>query len=181
MTDDRTPRRPGRTRLRLAAVGGGVLMTVVYFVLPMEELGPDRPAVSWTLFTLTLMSIALLLFLEVRDVLTDRPGTRPGVALPLLMCLSVLVFSGAYHALARDPGEFIGLTTRVDALYFTITTLATVGYGDITPKGQSARLVTILQILYTFVFLTAAATALSRWLRVRMTARGQEGKGGGAG
>jgi voltage-gated potassium channel Kch len=91
------------------------------------------------------------------------------------MCLSVLVFAGAYHALGREPGQFDGLTTRIDALYFTIVTLATVGYGDITPKGQSARLVAILQILYTFVFLTAAATALSRWLRTRLTDHARPG------
>jgi voltage-gated potassium channel Kch len=150
-------------------------MTAAYFLLPLEELGPDRPGVSWTLFTLALLSIALLLLFQVRDVLTERPGTRPGVAIPLLMCLSVLVFAGAYHALGREPGQFDGLTTRIDALYFTIVTLATVGYGDITPKGQSARLVAILQILYTFVFLTAAATALSRWLRTRLTDHARPG------
>jgi hypothetical protein len=118
---------------------------------------------------------------QVRDVLTERPGTRPGIAIPLLMCLSVLVFSGAYHALAKDTGEFTGLDTRIDALYFTIVTLATVGYGDITPRGQSARLVTVLQILYSFVFLTAAATALSSWLRGRLTdrRRADEGEEGG--
>ncbi|WP_435877768.1 potassium channel family protein [Streptomyces kurssanovii] len=177
MADDRAAGRPGRGRLRLAALCGGVLMTVAYFLLPLEELGPERPAVSWTLFTLALVSIALLLLFQVRDVLTERPGTRPGVAIPLLMCLSVLVFSGAYHTLAKEPGEFTGLNTRLDALYFTVVTLATVGYGDIHPRGQSARLVTVLQILYTFVFLTAAATALSRWLHARLTYRAQEAGG----
>lgn len=177
--DDRGPRRPGGTPLRLAAVGAGVLMTAAYFLLPLEELGPDRPVVSWTLFTLALVSIALLLLFEIRDVLTDRPGTRPGVAIPLLMCLSMLVFSGAYHTLSREPGQFNGLNTRTDALYFTIVTLATLGYGDITPRGQSSRLVVVLQILYTFVFLTAAATALSRWLRVRVSDHVREGKGDG--
>ncbi|MFJ3106063.1 potassium channel family protein [Streptomyces sp. NPDC086835] len=173
MADDGAARRPGRAGLRLAALCVGGLMTVAYFLLPLEELGPDRPAVSWTLFALALVSIALLLLFQVRDVLTQRPGTRPGVAIPLLMCLSVLVFSGAYHTLARESGEFTGLSTRIDALYFTVVTLATVGYGDIHPRGQSARMVTVLQILYTFVFLTAAATALSRWLRTRLTYRGQ--------
>ncbi|BFO22863.1 hypothetical protein SHKM778_92510 [Streptomyces sp. KM77-8] len=49
-----------------------------------------------------------------------------------------------------------------------MVTLATVGYGDITPRGQSARLVTILQILYSFIFLTAAATALTNHLRTEL-------------
>src|SRR5690606_6770472 len=83
----------------------------------------------------------------------------------LLMCLSVLTFAATYQRLAEHPGEMAGgLATRLDGIYFTLVTLATIGYGDIAPRGQSARLVAILQILYTFIFLTAAATALSRHL-----------------
>ncbi|MYR42655.1 potassium channel family protein, partial [Streptomyces sp. SID5910] len=55
-----------------------------------------------------------------------------------------------------------------DSMYFTVVTLATVGYGDITPQGQTARIVAILQILYSFVFLTAAGTALGQQLRSRV-------------
>ncbi|MFC5632216.1 potassium channel family protein [Streptomyces bullii] len=140
-------------------------MTIGYFVLPLDRLGPRRPALSWTLFGLALVLVAALLLRQVRHVLLDRPDTRPGLVIPVLMCLSVLVFSAAYQALAQHPGEFRGLTTRLDALYFTLVTLATIGYGDITPHGQTARLITVLQILYSFVFLTAAATALSRHVR----------------
>ncbi|MDI3406025.1 potassium channel family protein [Streptomyces cavernicola] len=140
-------------------------MTAAYFLLPLDLLGPRRPVLSWTLLVLALGVIALLLLRQTGDVLTDRPGTRPGFAIPLLMCASVLVFAGAYYVLASEPGGFDGLRTRVDALYFTLVTLATIGYGDITATGQSARVLTILQILYTFVFLTAAATAFSRRVR----------------
>ena len=180
-------RTPGGGSMRLRLVGGclAVLMTVAYFLLPLEELGPHRPVISWTLFTLALALVALLLVIQMRDAITDRPGTRPGIAIPLLMCLSLLVFSGGYHALARDPGQFAGLRTRLDALYFTVITVSTVGYGDVTPRGQTARTVTIIQILYNFVFLTAAATVLSRSLRERLASgRGRDGgagQGGGDG
>nr|WP_240107344.1 potassium channel family protein [Streptomyces sp. MUM 203J] len=136
-----------------------------YFRLPLDRLGPDRPTLSWTVFITLLAGLALLLLRQIRAVLLDRRDARPGLVIPFLMSLSVLVFSGGYHALARAPGEFVGLETRLDALYFTVVTLATVGYGDITPQGQTARLVTIVQILYSFVFLTAGATAFSRRVR----------------
>lgn len=158
-------------RLWLAQSGGVAVMVTAYFLLPLDHLGPRRPVLSWILFVLALALIALLLLRQVVHVLLNRPGVRPGLAISLLMCLCILVFATAYQALAQHPGELVGLTTRLDALYFTAVTLATIGYGDITPHGQAARLVTILQVLYTFVFLTAAATALTSHLRSALRRR----------
>ncbi|OXS35737.1 potassium channel family protein [Streptomyces sp. XY006] len=158
-------------RLRIAAGALLVAVGAAYFLLPLEGLGADRPWLGWPLFVLCLAVVATLLLRQVRDVVLEKPHTRSGLMITLLMCLAVLVFSSGYYALAQQPGQFTGLRTRVDALYFTVVTLATVGYGDITPKGQEARLVTAVQILYTFVFLTAAATALTRRLHTVVAER----------
>ncbi|MGW5618650.1 potassium channel family protein [Streptomyces sp. NPDC003877] len=170
------PGRPGRVpaSARVLRALPGVLVVAVataYFLLPLEGLGADRPWLGWPLFGLCLGIVAALLLRQVGDVVRERPHTRPGLMIGLLMCLAVLVFSAGYYALAQQPGQFTGLRTRVDALYFTVVTLATVGYGDITPSGQEARLVAVGQILYTFVFLTAAATALTRRLHTVVAER----------
>ncbi|MEU2895351.1 potassium channel family protein [Streptomyces sp. NPDC001273] len=149
----------------MAQVAGVTVLVAAYFLLPLDRLGPQRPALSWVLFGVALALIALLLLRQVVRVLLSVPGVRPGLVIPPLMCLSILVFATAYLALARNPGELDGISTRLDALYFTLVTLATIGYGDITPRGQEARLVAVLQIVYSFVFLTAAATSLTRYLR----------------
>ncbi|MDK1344346.1 potassium channel family protein [Streptomyces sp. 378] len=167
------PQRPARRHepesgaaaVRRLRIGAGALLLAVgtaYFLLPLEGLGADRPWLGGSLFVLCLTLVATLLLRHVRDIVLERPQARSGIMISLLMCLAVLVFSSGYYALAQQPGQFTGLRTRVDALYFTVVTLATVGYGDITPRGQEARLVAVVQIVYTFVFLTAAATALSR-------------------
>lgn len=156
-------RDPARTWALLAPAPA--VLVAGYFLLPPGVLGPQRPVLSWTVFLVALALIAVLLLKHIRDVLLDRPHTHPVTALVLLMCLTVVVFATAYLSLSRHPGEFHGLHTHLDALYFTFVTLATVGYGDITPHGQSARLAALLQIVYTLVFLTAGATAITRHLR----------------
>lgn len=175
---DRTGRRIRRTaqprtgwqaaRPWIVRAGIAAAVVLAYFLLPLDHLGPQRPVLSWVLFALLLTVVAVLLLRQIRHVFLDRPDTRPGVVISLLIVLSVHVFSATYYALAKQPGQFSGLHTRLDALYFTVVTLATVGYGDITPRGQAARLVTVLQITYSFVFLTAAATALTTRMRDRV-------------
>ncbi|MEV6108982.1 potassium channel family protein [Streptomyces sp. NPDC051940] len=147
------------------------VLAAVYFFLPLHWFGPERPVLSWGAFAMVLALIAVLLLKEIRDVLVDRRDTRPAVVIPLLMAATVLTFAASYVELARHKGEFEGLNTRVDAIYFTVVTLATVGYGDIVPRGQAGKLVVLLQILYTFVFLTAGATALTQRVRRRVGER----------
>lgn len=145
--------------------GSTAVMITTYFLLPLEVFGSHRPVLSWLVLIAGLALIAAVLLTQIQYVLTFRGGTRPVWITAGLMCLTVLLFSSAYYVLAQRQGEFAGLRTRVDALYFTLITLATVGYGDISPSGQTARLLTILQLLYSFVFLTAGATALTRHVR----------------
>lgn len=163
--------RPWLVRTGIAAA-----VVVAYFLLPLDQLGPQRPVLSWALFAVLLTAVAVALLRQIRHVLLNRPDTRPGVVISLLIVLSVHVFSAGYYALAKQPGEFNGLHTKIDALYFTVVTLATVGYGDITPRGQAARVVAVLQITYSFVFLTAAATALTTRMRDRVVRRPERGR-----
>jgi voltage-gated potassium channel len=43
--------------------------------------------------------------------------------------------------------------TRMDALYFTITVFATVGFGDITPTAQTSRLLVTVQMVLDLVLI----------------------------
>lgn len=156
------------------------LLVAGYFLLPIDAFGSERPEVSWTVFVVILALIAVLLLKQMRDVLLDRTGVHPGFVIPILVSLTVLVFATAYYTLAQEPGEVDGLRTRLDALYFTVVTLATVGYGDIHPSGQTARLLAIVQIVYNLVFLTAAATTLSHRFQRHIGRRQDRRDHGGA-
>ncbi|GAA1260081.1 hypothetical protein GCM10009665_57600 [Kitasatospora nipponensis] len=164
------PSRPPRW-LRVLLVLAPALLLVIYFTIPMGAFGPDHPQLSWTVFGIALAVLALLLVVQIRTIVLSLGRGMPAVAILVLFSLALVLFAAAYLALARSPSEFDGLHTRIDALYFTVVTMSTVGYGDIVPTGQSARVVVMVQILYTFVFLTAGATALGQQLRGRLGRR----------
>ena len=53
-----------------------------------------------------------------------------------------------------DPANFSApMLTRTDALYFTITIFATVGFGDISATSQSARLLVSAQMILDLLVL----------------------------
>nr|WP_246391165.1 potassium channel family protein [Nocardioides soli] len=80
------------------------------------------------------------------------------------MVIAVLAFALAFYRLATSyPGEIVGLETRLDSLYFTMTTLLTVGYGDIHAQGQVARgLVLVAMVFNVLVIATAVSTVTAR-------------------
>jgi hypothetical protein len=52
---------------------------------------------------------------------------------------------------AISASNFSEPMTRTDALYFTVTVFATVGFGDITAKTEAARLVVTGQMIVDLV------------------------------
>ncbi|MBP0452134.1 two pore domain potassium channel family protein [Kitasatospora sp. RG8] len=172
MSDDQPP--PPRDRIDLRAwcllLGSFTVLMIAYFTLPLRYFGEHRPLVSWLVFAAVMIGMTWILMARMIDILVGT-GRHPGVWIIFLICLVLTVFAGTYYVLGAQPDEFVGLNTRLDSLYFTVVTMATVGYGDITPSGQVPRLVVMLQIAYNFVFLAAAAGALSRQVRSGLESR----------
>lgn len=58
----------------------------------------------------------------------------------------VFIFSGLIYQVEHpvNPDSF---RTFLDAFYFSIFTMTTVGYGDVTPSSESGRLLTVLMVL----------------------------------
>ncbi|HUK71282.1 MAG TPA: potassium channel family protein [Streptosporangiaceae bacterium] len=152
-----------RRRLVFRAVLRGVLTTTVlvilYYVLPL-----DRP---WDSDTAVRVLIGLLIFAgitvwQVRTIAGARyPGLRAFEALGLILPLYLLVFASTYFVMERaSAANFTQPLTRTDALYFSVTVFSTVGFGDITPKSEAARVVLIIQMLGDLALLGAGARVL---------------------
>lgn len=89
-------------------------------------------------------------------------------SLVFLVYLVVPVFALGYFALERaDEGQFAGIETKTDALYYTMSTLATVGFGDVVAEGQLARALVTVQIAFNLVFVALLASVLTAHLRAR--------------
>ena len=52
----------------------------------------------------------------------------------------------------RDANAFSAELDLGDALYFSIVSMTTTGYGDISPKSGWAKFIVCLQILFGFLY-----------------------------
>ncbi len=77
-----------------------------------------------------------------------------------LFIMSGLVFESQYRT---NPG----IANYADALYFTVTTLTTTGFGDITLPGTLGRLLSVVIMLAGVTLFLRLAQALFRPVKVR--------------
>lgn len=87
-------------------------------------------------------------------------------ALATLVTFIFVATGFVYTAFVR-PGS--GLTGYVDALYFTVTTLTTTGYGDILLPGVLGKLLSIAIMISGITLFVRFAQALFRPYKVRFT------------
>jgi hypothetical protein len=60
------------------------------------------------------------------------------------------------------PRQMAGLSTRTDALYFTLSTMTTIGYGDVHAEGQVARALVCGLIVFNVVVVASLLRAHGR-------------------
>jgi voltage-gated potassium channel Kch len=82
--------------------------------------------------------------------------------LSLLVSLVIVGFAGSYYSMSIYSEGFPSIHTRLDALYFTVVTLGTVGYGDIAPVSQGARALVTFQILVNLSLIATLIRVLGR-------------------
>lgn len=79
------------------------------------------------------------------------------------MCVPLLIvlFSITYFLASRaDVRSFSEPLTRLDAVYFTTTVFATVGFGDVVATSQATRTIVCLQMAMDLVIVGLFARVL---------------------
>ncbi|MEU2615040.1 potassium channel family protein [Micromonospora sp. NPDC007271] len=159
-----------RRERRHALVACGLLLGA-YFLVPLAS---DPNVVRLVLRTIgtvvVVVTVAVLITRQVREQLAPtapagEAATRSLIRLAVALVAGVLAFAlGDYVLATNRAGEFAGLRTRVDALYFALATITTVGYGDVHAQGQVARAVVCGQMLFSIGVIATGASIVVRQL-----------------
>jgi voltage-gated potassium channel len=142
-----------------------VAIVVFYFIIPIGTTdAPLGVLLGIIVGVAAVLLIAKVIFTEFGR---DERRLKP-IHLLIAFELVLVIFSLGYYLLAQSaPDQFAGLTTRLDALYFSLTTMSTVGYGDIHAAGQAARLLVTGQLAFNLVFIAALFGLLQDQVRQR--------------
>jgi Ion channel len=148
------PRKVVRSLLR--ASGSTAALVLIYYLLPLDH------TAHWAALAILVLGLAGLIGLvtfQVRWIIGSQfPGLRALEALATSVPLFLLLFASAYVVMATfSASNFSQSMTHTNALYFTVTVFATVGFGDITAKTEAARLVVTGQMIVDLMIIGLGA------------------------
>jgi hypothetical protein len=122
------------------------VLLVLYYLAPL-----DRPLDGFTglLFLAALLCFGAVIAFQLRGILrAQHPRLQAIRALAVGLPMLWVVFASTYWIVAsQQSGAFTEPLDRTDGLYFTITVFATVGFGDIAPVSELARVLVTVQML----------------------------------
>ena len=165
MTDRPDQELPRAQRRRLIAGAvlrallGTAVLVVLYYLLPLNQ---PWDAASAARLLVGLAVFAGVMVWQIRTITGSRyPGLRAAEALGLIIPFYLVLFASTYFLMERASAvSFTQPLTRTDALYFSVTVFSTVGFGDITAKSETARVVLIVQMLADLAVLGAGIRVL---------------------
>ncbi|MFC1442841.1 potassium channel family protein [Streptacidiphilus sp. N1-10] len=128
------------------------VVVLVYYLLPLDGAPGDTGAV--VRLVLGALVFVVVMGLELHRILTAQlPQLRAVEAMAVSLPLFVVVFATAYVSLSNaSPADFSERLNRTAGLYFAVVTLGTVGYGDIVPRSDLARILVSLQIMVDLAY-----------------------------
>lgn len=154
---------------------------VILFSLPFGEVLRPELLIPAEIAFIAFWSVAFVLFLrwQVKTIhSSERPEVRWFEALIVLGVLFVAVFARLYRILSLSaPDSFSEPLSLIDSWFYTLGTLSTAGTGDLAPKGDAAKVLTMVQMVANFAFiglLVRVLASAARRARAQRDARGAE-------
>jgi voltage-gated potassium channel len=156
----------------LHSAAASVLLLLAYYRAPLDR--PLDRSTGW-LFLLALLLFAVVMAVSVRSILrSDHPRLRAVRALGLGLPLLLVVFASTYCTVAGQQSDaFSEPLNRTDGIYFTVTVFATVGFGDITPVSELARVLVTIQMLVGLITVGVIAKLVLGAVQVAVARRAE--------
>lgn len=156
------------------------VLAVLYYVLPFDR-GADPHALG--LLGLGLLGLSGVAVWQVRAILrSPHPVAQAVQALAVAVPLHLVLFAATYVLLSEHAQTaFTEPLTRTDALYFTVTVFATVGFGDISPVSELARAVVLGQMVANLLVVGVLLKVVTAAARLGRDRRPTPGTRPGAG
>ncbi len=167
---ERWPRAAAASALR--AFGAGTVIIGAYYAFPIRA---SIPNIALRAIGAGIM-IALVVAWLVRSIQrTDRPLLLAVEALVIAVSLLLAVFAATYVTLSEgDVGSFSEPLDRTGGLYLTMMTLTTVGFGDIVPRTDAARVTVMVQMAFNAAMIGVAVRLIAGTARTRVAAVREE-------
>lgn len=157
----------------IAPLLGGTLLVVLYYYLPLNRRLDAGTAVF---FAFLLLVACGVLALEIRQIAHSRyPRLRAVGALAVVVPLFLIIFAAVYYLVEHSQaGSFSEHLSRTDSLYFTVTIFSTVGFGDIVPKTETARVLVMIQMLGDLVLIGLLGRVILGAVGIGLQRQGQQ-------
>lgn len=150
----------------LAAGLAVALMIGVYMLVPVPQ-GDDPP---WSILVVIVVAILVYVAAGVWGLVRIRDASHPlrtgMILLSIMLTAIVVTFALSYLSLSVDnPANFNEPLDKVSSLYFTMTILATVGFGDIVARSHPAMIAVMIQMVAGLTLITVLVRVIGEAAR----------------
>ena len=154
----------------LRSTGVVAITLVIYAVVPIRE------ETAWAVGGIAAVGLLVVGVVFVRQLGRISAAVNPLSAavesLALVFGMFLALFAFVYASLtAMYPESFTQPMNKVAAVYFSVTILATVGFGDIAPVTDLTRIVVTVQMVLDLVLIGAAVKLLGASAKRAVDAR----------
>lgn len=154
-----------------------VLVIVALTNVPLSERWPHGAVQALDIAFMVTMGVVFLLYLRWQVHSIHRSGTPQARWIESVIVLGFLfvsVFARAYRILdTTGPDVFSEPLSTLGSYYYAVTVFSTVGFGDITPRTDLARIFTMVQMIGNLALIGLVVKVLSSaGSRARARAKG---------
>ena len=140
-----------------------ILPTLILIVAPAANVG----FIKLLRIFKALRIFRFLRFMQDPDFFFGTISVQLLKVIRLMLTILIIFFVSAGMLYNIESASNPGMNTFGDAFYFTVVSLTTVGFGDITPVTQAGRWVTVLMIISGIILIPWQASQIVReWVNI---------------